>query len=770
MSSTKSGLIHSSHWGAFHARRVGNRLEITPHPKDPSPSPQLGNFTSVLDHPARVARPSIRRSWLDNGPGPRKRSPDETFVEVEWEHAFRLVGEEVQRVRDRHGPEGIFGGSYGWASAGRFHHAQSQVHRFLNLLAGGYVRSVNSYSAGVASMLLPQIVGRFEDISRNTVSWDQIARDTDLILSFGGMALRNSAIGNGGVSEHIEHGKMREMVARGGQFHLFSPIRDDLPPDILTRWYPTRPGTDTALLLAMAYVLVTEDLADREFLSRCTVGFDKYAAYLRGEDDGVAKTPRWAQEITGHDAEEIAALARRLVGARSLITFSHSIQRAEFGEQPIWAGLALAAIVGQIGLPGGGYCYALGAMGHIGRQRVAVDIPTMPQGRNPCPAYIPVARVANMLLGPGTQYDYNGQKLTYPDIRLVYWAGGNPFHHHQDLARLEQAFSRPETIIVHESAWTASARAADIVLPASMTLERNDIGATRNDRRMFAMKRIAEPHGAALSDYEIFAGIAGAMGQGELFTEGLDCDGWLRRLWATTQAGLDALDLPAPDFDSFWDDGEIDLPLLPDDGGFLSRFRQDPESHPLVTPSGRIEIFSERIAAHGYDDCPGHPAWLPHRRQPNADTPFHVIANAPAGRLHSQLDFGEFSVSGKIAGREAVRLHPDDARRLGVSNGDTVRLENSRGACLAGVAVSDAIMRGVAHLQTGAWYDPQPDPDPASDAPAFCAHGNANVLTFDSGASRLSQGCTGQVTIARITPFRGEPPAVRAFMPPPLQT
>jgi biotin/methionine sulfoxide reductase len=205
-------------------------------------------------------------------------------------------------------------------------------------------------------------------------------------------------------------------------------------------------------------------------------------------------------------------------------------------------------------------------------------------------------------------------------------------------------------------------------------------------------------------------------------------------------------------------------------GGFLARFRQDPERYPLVTPSGRIEITSERIASYGYDDCPGYPVWLPHTRAPNEETPFSVVANAPAHRLHSQLDFGEFSASGKVAGREAVRMNPSDAERLGIHEGDVVRLDNSRGACLAGVILSDAVMPGVLHLQTGAWYDPQPDPNQDAPAPVFCAHGNANVLTFDVGTSRLAQACTGQITVARVTPFKGTPPPVRAFSPPPLQS
>ena len=176
-------------------------------------------------------------------------------------------------------------------------------------------------------------------------------------------------------------------------------------------------------------------------------------------------------------------------------------------------GAVLAAALGQIGLPGGGYGYALGAIGYYGRRYSAVPIPPLPQGRNGVSDFIPVARISDMLLQPGTPYRYNGQTRTYPDIRLVYWAGGNPFHHHQDLARLRRAFRQIDTLVVHELAWTATARHADFVLPCTMTLEREDIGGNPNDPLLVAMHAVTKPHGEARDDYAIFAGLAERLGR-----------------------------------------------------------------------------------------------------------------------------------------------------------------------------------------------------------------------------------------------------------------
>src|SRR5207302_2753812 len=138
--------------------------------------------------------------------------------------------------------------------------------------------------------------------------------------------------------------------------------------------------------------------------------------------------------------------------------------------------------------------YALGSTSHTGKPPLAVPLPTMPTGRNSISDFIPVARIADLLLHPGAAFDYNGQRLAYPEIELVYWGGGNPFHHHQDLNRLRRAFGRPSTVVVHEPFWTATARHADIVLPSTTTLERNDIGAAREDDLLVAMRQVKAPH------------------------------------------------------------------------------------------------------------------------------------------------------------------------------------------------------------------------------------------------------------------------------------
>lgn len=753
---------HTSHWGVFSARMTDGALEVKPHVDDPDPNKIIQNFPAALSHRARIAQPMVRKGWLENGPGPDDRRGRGEFVPLSWNEALDLLGHELIRVRDGSGPGAIFGGSYGWSSAGRFHHAQSQIHRFLNIACGGYVRSVTSYSSGSSQVLIPHIIGDHEGLTKRNVSWEQIAEHTEIVVAFGGMALKNSMVAGGSVSRHVERGAMQRAAERGCEFVLVSPLRSDLPDETNAEWLSCVPASDTALMMGIVHTLVAEGKHDRAFLERYTSGWPIFERYLLGETDGQPKDATWAAALTGVSANQIVWLARRLAGKRALIVVSHSLQRAEHGEQPVWMGMVLAAALGQIGLPGGGYGYALGAIAYYGRRYNAVPIPTLSQGRNGVSDFIPVARIADMLLHPGETYRFNGETRTYPEVKLVYWAGGNPFHHHQDLNRLRKAFGRLDTLVVHELAWTATARHADFVLPCTMTLEREDIGANSNDPLLVPMHPVAPPYGEARDDYAIFADLAERLGAGEAFTEGRNVRQWLEHIYEQTRAGLAEKGLPAPSFAEFWAGEGCLMPQQPDDGGYLRAFREGPAANPLPTPSGKLQIYSETIASFGEADCPGHPTWLGPVYVPTEATPFVLISNQPRTRLHSQLDFGGHSVASKHRGREVATMHPEDAALRGISEGDIIRLFNERGACLAGIAFSDGVRRGVIQLSTGAWYDPA---DPNEEKP-LCVHGNPNVLTRDIGTSALAQGCTGQLTTVQVERFEGNLPEIRAFDPP----
>jgi biotin/methionine sulfoxide reductase len=753
--------IHLTHWGAAEIESDGRQLtSVRPWREDPAPSRILENLAAAYRHPARVDQPHIRQGWLERGPGPAARGSD-VFVPVSWDEALDLLAAELRRVYGSYGPDGVYGGSYGWASAGRFHHAQSQLHRFLNCL-GGYVRSVNNYSFGTSSVLLPHVVGDTGLVMAGATAWPVIAEHTDLLVAFGGLSPKNSAVASGGIGRHTMAPALTSAVARGCRLVSVSPLRSDTDASLGAEWIAPVPGTDAALMLALCHVLDAEGLADRCFLDRYTVGYPRFAGYLRGDGDGVPKTPEWAAVLTGIAAERIRGLARQMAAGRTLVTVSWSLQRAEHGEQPVWLGLVLAAMLGQIGLPGGGFGHGYGSSGDVGKAR-RMSAPRLSQGANGINSYIPVARIADMLLHPDAAYDYDGQLRRYPDVKCVYWSGGNPFHHHQDLARLREAFARPQTVVVHEPFWTATARHADIVLPSTMSVERDDVGAGSADSTLFAMPQLTEPYAQARDDYATFAALAERLGVGEVFTEGRTTGQWLRHLYGQWRSDLQAAGHEMPSFEQFWAAGSVEIPVPDPDQVLLSAFRRDPAGFALSTPSGKIEIFSATIDSFGYADCPGHPVWLEPAewlgRHPRG-YPLQLVANQPRRRLHSQLDVGAYSQEGKLRGREPAAMNPGDAAARGIADGSCVRIFNDRGSCLAGVTLTEDVRSGVVQLSTGAWYDP----DPAD--PSFCRHGNPNVLTADRPSSALSQGTTGQLAMVEIEPYDGVPPDVSVHAPP----
>lgn len=749
----------------FSAESVaGEVTAVHPYEGDSNPSPMLGNLAGSVRSRSRVTGPAVRRGWLENGPGPSDRRGADEFVSVTWGELTELLARELRRVVDTHGNNAIFGGSYGWASAGRFHHAQSQVHRFLNQL-GGYTKSVHSYSLGATGVIMPRVVGTHWKLFARSTSWDVIAKHSDLLVSFGGVPIKNTGVNAGGTSGHPTLGALDAFRARGGKIVSFSPLRDDVEGDC--EWIAPVPGTDVAIMLAVAFVLASEGLHDREFLNRFCVGYERFEDYLLGRADGVPKDPRWAQEISGVPAEFVTGLARRMASGRTLVTVTWSLQRIKHGEQAPWMGVTLAAMLGQFGLPGGGFGHGYGSMNEPGLAPVPYPLPTFPQGVNPVSDFIPVAAISDLLLSPVEEFDYDGRRLTYPDIRLVYWAGGNPFHHHQDLPRLRRAFARPDTIVVHDPYWTPMARSADIVVPSTTSLERNDLSCTRNDPLLVAMQQVVPPFANSRDDYDTFADLASALGFGEQFTEGRSSQEWIEHLYDQWRPFVDADGGNTPTFEDFWSDGHYRM-RTEDNLVLFGDFREDPEKYPLSTPSGKIEIFSETIESFGYADCAGHPRWYEPDEWlggPRASQfPLHLIANQPKTRLHSQLDHGAVSQASKIKGREPIRMHPDAAAARGVSAGDVVRVFNDRGACLAGVIVDSDLRSDVVQLSTGAWYDPLDPADPDS----LCVHGNPNVLTPDIGTSSLSHGCTGQHVLVQIEKFEGVLPPVKAFDPPVL--
>ena len=633
----------AAHWGNYLVDvDVENDeiLEVRYPEYDPNPSPIGHSMKNARDPKCRIPQPMVRLGYLqDRVDSDRSKRGKEPFVPISWPKALDLAADSIRDVIEKHGNEAIYGGSYGWASAGRFHHALSHIHRFLKL-SGGYTASKYTYSAAACEAIMPHLLGAdLYTLSFEGPVWEEIVKHKSIVLAIGGMRIENTQVNVGGLGAHYDKYWQETATNEGVEIINVSPIRDDVGDPENAEWISIVPNTDTALMLAIAYVLVEEKLHDEEFINKYCYGFDKFLPYLLGSIDQTPKSPAWASKITGIAPQTIQDLARRMAAKRCAILLTFAIQRAEHGEQPYWMATVLAAMLGQIGLPGGGIsCGHATAhvIGYAGRRLPPFRWGRVEQSENLVKNYIPVSRIADMLLNPGLEYDFDGERLTYPDIRLVYWAGGNPFHHHQDLNRLRDAFMRPETIIVNESVWTATARHADIVFPVTTMMERNDI-VCGYDQFVTPSKQAVQPFAESRSDFEIFSELASRLGFAQEYTDGLSELEWIKKIYNVSTERAAEANVQLPDFETFWDSQGIDLTeVFPESESMFFRFRDDPIENKLQTASGKIEIYSEKIAAFDYDDCPGHPVWLEKDEWLGSHLakkyPLHLISNQPKTR------------------------------------------------------------------------------------------------------------------------------------------
>lgn len=762
----------ASHWGVYQVEtdiETHEVVSVRGVDYDLEPSPIQASLPDVVGDSMRIDRPYVREGYLRSRGASRLERGGESFVPVAWDTALDLVTDALVAARDEHGNESIYGGSYGWASAGRLHHAPSVLKRFLTLF-GGYTDKSGNHSFGAALGVMPYILGR-ADINHLVVRWPELVENTRLLVMFGGAALKNAQMDSGGAVNHDSADWMRRIRAAGIEVVSISPFRDDMPASVAPEWVPIRPNTDVALMLGIANSLIAEGLVDRRFLARYCSGYDEFEGYLLGHPDGTPKNARWASEVTGVPARRIVELARRMAATRTLINTAWSVQRAQHGEQPVWTTVALASMLGQIGLSGGGFNLGFGAASAISSPRADnIPRPKLRLGRNPVEVKVPVGRVSELFLNPGGQLEHNGRMLRLPPTEVVYSAGGNPFHHNLNLNRFVEAWKQPATIIVHEPWWTPPARFADIVLPSTTTMERNDIGAAQHSRFWTAMHQVVPPFALSRNDFDVFGELADRFGFGEAYHSGRTEMEWLRHIYDEARDLAQDRGFDPPDFDTFWEQDVYEFPIPDEHPPLLSDFRKDPVAHPLNTPSGRIELVSDRIRSFGYQDCPPHPTWLEPAEwlggRRAARYPLHLLTNQPAHRLHSQLDNSRLSRAAKVSGREAILMTAADAARRGLRDGDVVRVYNDRGAFLAGVRIAptDTLLPGVVQVPTGAWYDPEvPGAIGSLDK-----HGNPNVVTSDRGTSALTQCSAAQTCLVEVERYENPPP-VTAFDWPPIK-
>ncbi|MDE6886458.1 MAG: molybdopterin guanine dinucleotide-containing S/N-oxide reductase [Helicobacteraceae bacterium] len=803
-SSIKSGLIKNgsivtaAHWGILKLTiKNGKVTKSEPWSKLTKMDNPLWYQTPDMIYKSRVKYPYVRKSYLENpsNPKPELRGKEE-FVRVSYDKAIKLIADELAKTRKEKGNEAIFAGSYGWKSSGNMQNPRILLHRFMNV-TGGFVGVTGDYSTGASQIIMPYVVGSIEVYEQQT-SWENILSNSKIVVIWGADPLATLRISwSANEQKALEYfEKLKESKIK---VICIDPVRTETAKFLKAQWVAPKPNTDVAMMLGMASHLIATNKVNYEFLNTYTIGFDKFRDYLEGKSDGITKDVKWASKICGISEKTIKELAETFYDNPTMIMSGWAMQRAHHGEQPHWMLVTLCSMIGQIGTKGGGFGLSYhysgggvptckgGVIGGMSAGPIGIwengKFKGMPKEseqlggakwlQNTASLSFPLARIADCLLNPGKTIEHNGTKITYPNIDFIYWVGGNPLVHHQDTNTNVKAWRKPRTIVVNEIYWTPTAKMADIVMPTTSPYERDDITMAGDYSNMYIvpMKQAVLPLEESKDDYEIFSDLCKIYGNDvyNAFSEnGKKAKDFIKEYYNSalkqTQAYGEAFITPMPSFEEFWAKNEpitFEPTMESLEWVRFADFIEDPILNALGTESGLIEIYSKHIEKYKYDDCGAHPMWFePIEWLGNAtkEAPFHLITNHPSDRLHSQLCHTSLREKYVVQGREPILINKNDAKKLGIKNGDVVRVFNKRGEVLAGAVVSDDIMQGVVRLCEGGWYDP--------DDKGLCKYGGANVLTIDLPTSKLANGNIAHTGLVNIEKFKGKLPEVTAFKAP----
>jgi len=642
-----------------------------------------------VNHPDRLMRP-LRRT------GPRGSGQ---FERITWDAALDEVARQMLRVRATYGPAAILDCSRTGSLSTL--HGRGVSQRLMHMF-GGCTELWSNLSAEAEIFAVKQTYGakaEYKSAGREPIDYV----NSRLIVMWG-WSPGDGTFGTG-TMQYLKRAK-----DHGVRIVCVDPRQTRSSRQLADEHVFIRPSTDAAALIAMAYVIASHGLQDQAYLDRYVLGFDEahlppaapagasYRAYLMGEADGVRKTPAWAEKITGMPAATLERLAIEFATSKpAALHCGYAPGRTIHGEQFHRAAYALAALTGNVGIPGGNSGTSNGATGRCG-------IRLLPAGTNPTGARVASSMLADLL--------DRGRAGGYPaDIKLIYSVAGDLFNQAPNVRRIADAAQRLEFMVVHDNFMTPTARHADIVLPATTFWERNDVHTPWAGAGHYAifMKQAIEPMGECRNDFDICSELARRLGISG-YNDKTE-DEWLREL---TGGVID-------DFDTFRERGLARLPA-PDDAVAFAREIRDPEHHPFTTPSGKIEIYSMSLAAkpdpYGLGVIPPIPTWIADAT--DARYPLSLVTPKSRARTHSI--HGNQPILAR-ADSDDVWINIADAAARGIVDGQLVRVFNARGTTRLPARVTDRIAPGVVSIKEGAWFAP--------DASGADTRGCANVLTAD---------------------------------------
>ncbi len=742
---------HATHFGPFIAKvQNGVIKDIIPQKSDYNPTMMLKAMVDRVYSDSRVKYPCVRKSFLENKKNHKELRGREEFVRVSWDVVLDLAAKKLKEIPK----ENIYNASYGgWGHAGSLHRCHHLAWRFFNTTLGGAIGTDGEYGNGTAARINPMIVGDMEVYSQQTTH-EEMIKNCKVYVMWGADLFKCNRI-DYFVPNHVNDGYYPKYKRAGIKFISIDPIYTETAQAFNAEWIPIRPNTDVALMLGMMHYLYTSDQYDKAFIAKYTDGFDKFLPYLLGESDNAPKTLEWASQITGVSAEKIKELADLFVSKRTFLAGNWAMQRAQYGEQPDWALIVLASMIGQVGLSGVGFGFSMHYGGNAQASSGARIVPMISQGHNSVKNAIPASRISEAILNPDKEIDFMGKKLKLPKIKMIYNCGADLLGHEADTNELIRALRTLDCVIVHEPWWTPTAKFADIVFASTSTMERDDItfGGSYSKNVVYAMRKVVEPVYESKDDYEIFRQLALRVGGNETeqkFTESKSYMEWIKSLYEKSDGPT------LKSFDQFWRDGFVEFEISENARKFVrhAKFRQDPINNKLDTESGKIQIFSQKCADFKLADFKGHPTWFEPAEwlgSKMAETySFHLISPHPKYRVNSQLDNTWVRNAYKIQGREPVMINELDANKLGIRHGEIVEVFNARGRLLAGAFVTKNICQGVLSIQKGAWYDPE---DVGVRNPR-CNGGHVNTLTSLRPTSSMTQAISANTALVNIRRLR----------------
>lgn len=642
------------------------------------------------------------------------------FERITWKEALDTIAEENKRIRDSYGPASRYvnyATGYEMCSAV----PPYMMRRLLNL-DGGYLGYYNNYSNSPSTTATKLIYGTDE-----TGNTPEDYENSKLILLWGHNPAETVCGGN--LNYYLKRAK-----EKGTKIIVIDPRYSDTAAAFGDEWVAPLPTTDNALSDAMAYVIYTKELHDQKFLDTYCIGFEdktlpegipageSYLSYLLGKKDGIEKTPKWAEKITGIPAEKIEGLAAEYARAKpAAIIEGYGPGRHAYGEQFSRGLITLACMTGNVGISGGSAA-GVGQNGYGCRELpvAPTELENRIKVRIPCYLWTMAAEKGkSMTVSDGLKY---GDHLD-SDIKMIFNLAGNCLiNQHGDCnytRRLLEDETKVEFIVCSDIFMTASARYADILLPGTSMLETDNITAAPSAFDVFfKMNPVIEPLGECRFDYDWMCDLAKRLGIYEEFSEGKDLKEWLAFAVGEIQN-----DYPEfPDYEEFSKRG-IYRVIHDRPGIAFEKERKDPENYPFPTASGKIELFSKELYKEGNEkEKPAIPKYIPAWEGPSDPLrekyPLQCIGFHTKARTHSVHDNNPMLNS--LIPQE-MWMHPKDAAERQIQDGEKALVYNERGRLVIQVKVTERIVCGVVAIPQGAWFTP--------DEKGYDRRGCINTLT-----------------------------------------